>query len=195
MTKISIVDCGAGNLASIVNAFEYLGAKTKIISTPKEIENADRLVLPGVGYFGYFMEQLRANKLEEPLKKAIANKTDYLGICLGMQILFEQSEESPGIEGLGLVKGNVVRFMNGKVPQVGWNTVLPKECDLMDSGYAYFTNSYYCKPENENYVASITEYFWKFASAVRNENIFAVQFHPEKSGKFGLEILRRWIEC
>ncbi|MEK6957375.1 MAG: imidazole glycerol phosphate synthase subunit HisH [archaeon] len=193
--KIAIVDCGTGNLASVSNAFRKLGAEAKIVSTAREIGNADKIVLPGVGSFGYFMEQLRANNLEKPLKQAISKKKPYLGICLGMQILFEESEESPGNTGLGVFKGKAVKFGKGKVPQVGWNYVAPKKDNVLNDGYAYFTNSYYCRPENASYIAGESNYFGTFACAVRKENVFAVQFHPERSGKYGLELLRRWLEC
>ncbi len=194
--KIAIVDCGTGNLASVSNAFRFIGARVEIVSTPQELRKAQRIVLPGVGAFGYFMEELRARGLEKPLLEAIAQKKPCLGICLGMQVLFEGSEESPQAGGLGILKGNVVRFRRGKVPQVGWNNVLPeKSGGLLAQGYAYFTNSYYCAPQEGKWVAGRSDYFGNFACAVQKENVFAVQFHPERSGEYGLELLRRWAEC
>lgn len=192
--KIAIVDCGTGNLASVGNAFRYLGAKARIVSKPEEIEDAGSIVLPGAGSFGYFMEQLRAKGLMGPIKRAIAEKKPYLGICLGMQILFEESEESPGSVGLGIFKGKVVKFEKGKVPQVGWNYVASKKDKALNDGYAYFTNSYYCKPENASCIVGESDYLGKFACAVRKENVFAVQFHPERSGKYGLEFLGGWLK-
>ncbi len=192
---IAIVDCGTGNLASVENAFRSLGADASIASAPEQIQKAQRIVLPGVGSFGYFMEQLRANGLEAPIKKAIAQKKPYLGICLGMQVLFEKSAESPGVEGLGVFAGEVVKFRAQKVPQVGWNRVLPARKGILKEGYAYFTNSYYCKPREDGRIAARSDYSGKFACGVEKENIFAVQFHPERSGKYGLELLRRWVEC
>ncbi len=193
--KIAIVDCGIGNLASVSNAFKSLGAETKIISKPQQIGKAERIVLPGVGAFGYFMQQLRSKKLESPLMQAIRGKRPYLGICLGMQVLFEQSEESPGITGLGFLRGKVVKFRRGKIPQTGWNYAMPKKDRFLEEGYAYFTNSYYCAPENQDYVAGESDYFGQFPCAIQKGNVFAVQFHPERSGKYGLELLRRWMEC
>ncbi len=193
--KITIVDCGIGNLSSVSNAFKSLGAKVTITSTPKGIEEAQRIVTPGVGAFGYFMEQLRSKGLEEPLLRAIKEKKPYLGLCLGMQILFGKSEENPDSTGLGVLNGKVVKFEKGKVPQVGWNYVISAKDSALNDGYAYFTNSYYCKPENQNCVIGVSDYFGKFACAVRKGNVFAVQFHPERSGKYGLEFLRRWLEC
>src|SRR3989338_2682702 len=180
--KIDIIDCGIGNLASVSNAFKLLGAEATITSTPKGIEQADKIVLPGVGAFGYFMSQLREKNLENPLKNAIREQKPYLGICLGMQALFAKSEESPGIAGLGMIEGKVVRFTQGKVPQVGWNTVTPLTNGIVEEGCAYFVNSYYCKPENEEYISAQSDYFGKFACAIEKENVFAVQFHPERSG-------------
>lgn len=193
--KIAIIDCGTGNLASVANAFRFLDAEAQVVSTPREVEAADKIVLPGVGSFGYFMEQLRSNGLDGAVKDAVAQKKHYLGICLGMQVLFEESEESPGAKGLALLKGKVVRFKAKKVPQVGWNSVLPEQEGLLKEGFAYFTNSYFCKPQDTSVVAGESNYFRKFACAVRSENIFAVQFHPERSGEYGLGLLRRWVEC
>src|SRR3989344_963434 len=178
--KITIIDCGIGNLASVGNAFQSLGADVAITSTPEGIEGAQRIVLPGVGAFGYFMEQLRARGLEEPLRMAINGKKPYLGICLGMQILFEESEESLGCKGLGIFSGKVIEFREGKVPQVGWKYIKSKNDKILNDGYAYFTNSYYCKPKETRYVVGGSDYFGQFACAVRKENVFAVQFHPER---------------
>ncbi len=192
---IAIVDCGTGNLASVENALRSLGADVEIASSPAQIRKAQGIVLPGVGSFGYFMGQLRANELEQPIKRAIAQKKPYLGICLGMQVLFERSKESPGIPGIGILAGEVVKFEAPKVPQVGWNSVVPSKKGILENGYAYFTNSYYCKPQGGGCVAGLSEYSAQFACAVQKGNVFAVQFHPERSGKYGLELLRRWIQC
>lgn len=192
---IAIVDYGSGNLGSLKKAFDYLGVDSRIISSPKEISKSGRIVLPGVGSFGYLMEQLKKKKIDCAIKGGILSRKPFLGICLGMQGLFEESEESPGAKGLGIFRGKVVKFRSGKVPQIGWNMVKPKPKSLLDKGYFYFVNSYYAVPENMEIVDATTNYFRDFASAVRFENITAVQFHPEKSGEAGLNFLKRWLEC
>jgi imidazole glycerol phosphate synthase glutamine amidotransferase subunit len=193
---IGIIDYGAGNLNSVKNAFSYLGKETKIISKPKDFASCEKIVLPGVGSFGYLMAALRQKELEIPLKEFILKeKKPFLGICLGLQALFEKSEESPDSKGLGVLKGEVKKFRNGKVPQVGWNSIIPSEKSFLKEGYAYFVNSYYVVPEDKKIVAADSKYYKKFVCAVQSENILALQFHPEKSGSFGLSILERWLRC
>jgi len=191
---IAIIDYGAGNLSSVKNAFDFLGVESKITNNSKEILTADRIVFPGVGSFRTMMKKLQENNLENPIKKAISNGVPFLGICLGMQMLFEESEESPGVKGLGILKGKVKKFTQGKVPQVGWNKVKSTKTNLLENSYYYFVNSYYVKPE-ENVILGKTNYFKEFASAVQKENIIGVQFHPEKSGKIGLKFIERWLKC
>jgi len=191
---IAIIDYGAGNLVSVKNALDYLGVASKITSNAEDIEKAERIILPGVGSFGFMIESLRKLKLEEPLKKALSSGKPYLGICLGLQALFEESEESPGIAGLGIFKGKVIRFKQGKIPQIGWNNIKPKK-SLFKEGFVYFVNSYYPVPEDKEIIANTTDYFGEFVSAVQKDNITAMQFHPEKSGEFGLDLIRRWLKC
>jgi len=191
---IAIIDYGAGNLSSVKNAFDFLGVESKITNNSKEILTADRIVFPGVGSFGTMMKKLQENNLEIPIKKAISNGVPFLGICLGMQMLFEESEESPGVKGLGVLKGKVKKFTQGKVPQVGWNKVKSTKTNLLENSYYYFVNSYYVKPE-ENVILGKTNYFKEFVSAVQKKNIIGVQFHPEKSGEIGLKFIKRWLKC
>lgn len=192
---ITIIDYGAGNLSSVVNAFAKLGFKVKVTSDPTDVEKATSIVLPGVGSFGYLCDALDDKGLREPIISKVTAGTPYLGICLGMQVLFETSEESPSATGLGMLKGKVVRFTSGKVPQLGWNQVLPKKKGMLEQGYAYFANSYYAKCSKSDIMAA-TEYCGAtFPSAVQRKNITALQFHPEKSGGWGLEVLRRWTQC
>jgi imidazole glycerol phosphate synthase glutamine amidotransferase subunit len=191
---MAIIDYGVGNLVSVKNTLDYLGVASQITSSAKDIRTAKRIILPGVGSFGFMMKSLRNLKLEEPIKKAIASGKPYLGICLGYQALFEGSEENPGIAGLNIFKGKVVKFNQGKIPQIGWNNIKPKK-SLFKEGFVYFVNSYYPIPENKEIIAATTDYFGNFASAVQDENVTAVQFHPEKSGEFGLALLRRWLQC
>jgi len=204
---IAIVAYGAGNISSVRNALQKLGVESKATCDPQEILAAERVILPGVGSFGFLMQSLRKKGLDKAIMQSIRKGTPFLGICLGMQALFEESEESPGVAGLGVFGGKVVRFRKGKVPQIGWNEVVPSgrsignlrnekgNSAMFDNGYAYFVNSYYCAPADSSIVAATTDYYGDFASAVQKGNITAVQFHPEKSGDWGLGFLKRWAGC
>ncbi|HIH92152.1 TPA: imidazole glycerol phosphate synthase subunit HisH [Candidatus Woesearchaeota archaeon] len=192
---IAIVDYGAGNVNSVKNALDHLGVQSVIVTTPEELLKAKRIILPGVGAFGFMMDKLREKGLETPIKNAITAGTPLLGICVGIQVLFEESEENPGVRGLGIFRGKVLKFRKGKVPQIGWNRVHPPKEGIFMEGYAYFVNSYYVVPTNKKIIAATTDYHGKFASAVQSGNVTAVQFHLEKSGDFGLETLRRWLSC
>lgn len=195
---IAIIDYGAGNLTSVKNALDFLKADARIVSTPEEIAKADKIILPGVGAFGFMMNNLRERKLERPILKAISDEKPFLGICLGMQVLFEESEETPGIKGLCVFKGKSIKFKRGKIPQIGWNKLIPSKKSnnsIFKRDYVYFVNSYYVIPENKNLIAARTDYEESFVSAIQYKNVTAMQFHPEKSGKDGLELLRRWLIC
>ena len=191
---IAIIDYGSGNLKSVVNALKYLGQDAVITSDADIMNKADKIILPGVGSFGFMMDSIREKGLEQPIKDAILNGKPLFGICLGLQVLFEESEESPGVKGLGIFRGKVVRFRKGKVPQVGWNNIIPHK-EVFTGGYTYFTNSYYVVPEDRRIIAAETDYNGLFTSAVQWKNITAVQFHPEKSGKFGLGLFEGWLQC
>lgn len=194
--KVTVIDYGAGNLSSIKNALMILGAEVNMTDKPEDILNAKRLVLPGVGCFGFLVDNMREKGLMEPLNEALKKNTPYLGICLGMQVLFEDSEESTGRQGLGIMKGHVVKFQTGKIPQLGWNRVSPvKTSGVLKEGYGYFANSFKVQCFDESDILATTDYGGDFPSAVSQDNITAVQFHPEKSGPWGLELLRRWLEC
>ncbi|MFC1730516.1 imidazole glycerol phosphate synthase subunit HisH [candidate division KSB1 bacterium] len=193
---IAIIDYNAGNTRSVMNALDYLGVEYELTSNPDKIATASAIILPGVGSFGYAMENLRKKCLEQPINDALRKGTPFFGICLGLQLLFEESEESPGVKGLGIFKGRVARFRKGKVPHVGWNCIIPTgEVDIFNKGFAYFVNSFFVVPEDKRIIAAESDYYGTFACAVKYKNITAVQFHPEKSGKFGIEILRRWLKC
>jgi imidazole glycerol-phosphate synthase subunit HisH len=196
---IAIVDYGMGNLRSVTNAFRHLNAEITITRERAVIEGAKAIVLPGVGAFGKCVENLQAFGLFDVLKEQIAEGKPYLGICLGMQILLEGSEEAPGVEGMGVVKGQVVRFRGDmKIPHMGWNAITirkqgPIFDNIPDGSYFYFVHSYYPAPTDEAVMATTTEYGVRFTSAIQRENVFASQFHPEKSQAIGLQLLRNFV--
>lgn len=191
-----------GNLRSVQKAFEISGTSPRISDKPREIERADKIVVPGVGAFGQAMRQLGKKGLIPVLRDKIQRGTPYLGLCLGLQILFASSEESAGAKGLGIVPGRVKRFSAraGKVPHMGWNTVKfqKKGCPLfkgVSSGeHFYFVHSYFVVPEDVSWVVARTPYGGDFCSAVWKDNLFATQFHPEKSQGMGLKVIRNFVE-
>ena len=189
---IAILDYGSGNANSVKNALNYLGENSIITSDSEKILNADKAIFPGVGAFGDAMKELKKRNLDGAIKKFIGSKKPFLGICIGLQVLFEKSEENPNIKGLGIFNGKVVRFKQGKVPQIGWNKIISRS---IGNGYAYFVNSYYAVPNDKKIIESTSDYYVEFTAAIKKDNVFATQFHLEKSGKFGLEILRKWLEC
>lgn len=191
---IGIIDYGAGNLMSVKNAVDALGIKTFIISSPQDFQKAEKIIFPGVGSFGAMMQNLEEKRLITPIKEAIKQGKPFLGICLGMQALFEESEESLGVKGLEIFKGKVVKFTKGKVPQIGWNKIKPRK-KLFEEGYAYFVNSYYIVPEKKEIIAATTDYEGDFVCAIQEKNVTAVQFHPEKSSEYGMNFIKRWITC
>ena len=194
---IAIIDYDAGNLKSVEKAFQYLGVEAKITSSAEEILGADKIILPGVGAFGDAMEKLNNSGLSEVIREAVRRKIPLLGICLGLQLLFEASEESPGVDGLSVLKGKIIRIPDKegfKVPHIGWNSLkINPESKLFagipEDSYVYFVHSYYLVAE-EPIVAATTDYVVDIHAAVEKEHVFACQFHPEKSGEVGLEILR-----
>lgn len=188
-----IVDYGGGNIQSVKNALSYLDKEFNIIRYPHEFNEVERIILPGQGAFASTIGNLKDKDLFGKLKEEIIGGKPYFGICIGMQILFDQSEENPGIDGLKLVNGKIKRFTRGKIPQIGWNLVSPEQSEFLTKGYAYFVNSFYTDPKDPDVIAATTDYFGDFVSAIVSDNIFATQFHPEKSGTWGLEILERWI--
>lgn len=198
---IAIIDYGAGNLHSVKNALDFLGAESIITSSAEEILNADKVILPGVGAFGDAMASLEKRGLVDVIKKAAKSGKPFLGICLGMQLLFTESEESPGVLGLDIFKGRIVRIPDRglKIPHIGWNDIkLKKDSKILgnlgDEPFVYFVHSYYLQADDEAVVSAYTEYGEKLDVAVEQDNIFATQFHPEKSGKTGLKILKNFIE-
>lgn len=194
---IAIVDYGMGNLRSVEKGFLKVGADVRVTSDPETVDNADAVVLPGVGAFRDCMRNLREMLLIEPVVRAIQKGKPYLGICLGLQILFTESEEFGVSKGLGIFKGKVIKFPGNslKVPHMGWNTVKivrkpPVLCNIEDENFFYFVHSYYVVPADKDLTATTTDYGVTFTSMVWKENIFATQFHPEKSQELGLRILK-----
>lgn len=201
--RIAIVDYQMGNLRSVEKALEHVGAQPEITSDPSRILSADKIILPGVGAFCDAIRELQNRQLVEPLRECIASGKPFLGICLGLQLLFEKSYENGEYEGMGVLKGNVVRFNlphEFKVPHIGWNRVHPQQADvplmheLSADPYMYFVHSYYVAPADPSVVWLTSDYGGPFCAAIRRDNLFATQFHPEKSQKEGLQLLKNFAE-
>jgi len=200
---IAIIDYGFGNLRSISKALTLLSIDNKITNSANEIDNADSIVFPGVGSFGDCIKNLDDKKILEPLKKSIKKGKPFLGICLGLQVLFEASDESPGCKGMSLLEGSIEKIEfesnNLKVPHMGWNQVeykktnLPLFKDIPNKSWFYFVHSYKSKIDNA-LTDSFSNYGDDFSSAISFENIYATQFHPEKSGDLGLKVLKNFCE-
>lgn len=203
MNEITLIDAGTGNLRSVQKALESIGARVVRTDEPDKVANAKRVVLPGVGAFGDFMSGLRARGLEPVITDLARRGVPLLGICVGMQALFDVGEEMGEHKGLGLLSGKVVRFaesLSVKIPHTGWNQLQVRDgaslLDHVDDGaYVYFNHSYYCQPWNSSDVIARTEYGLQYACAVQKENVYGVQFHPEKSQTVGLQILKNFLEA
>ncbi len=199
---IAIIDYGAGNIQSVAKALRHIGCDCIVTKNKEDILAADGAVLPGVGSFGDTVDTMNAYGIKETVKEYIAGGKPFLGICLGMQLLFPESEESSGAEGLGIFEGTITKIPNGeglKIPHMGWNSLMvnPKSRLLKGIGeepYVYFVHSYYLTAKDCNLVAARTEYGVKIDAAVEKGNVFATQFHPEKSGETGLKILRNFAK-
>ena len=199
---VAIIDYGAGNLQSVKKALDFIGAENVITGDKNEIDAASHIILPGVGSFEDAMNCIREHDLENTIKKAAHGSKHFLGICLGLQLLFSSSEESPGVKGLGIFDGEIVTIPrdNGlKVPHIGWNSVELKQKDgifdgIKDNSYFYFVHSYYLKNAPDSIVAGVTEYGVPIQCAVQRGRVCATQFHPEKSGDAGLALLRNFVQ-
>lgn len=199
---IGIIDYDAGNLKSVQKALEYIGEEVLVTRDRKELLTVDRVILPGVGSFGDAMEKLNKYELVDVIREIVHNQTPFLGICLGLQLMFESSEETPGVEGLGILNGKIIRIPAEeglKIPHIGWNSIKMKEGSRLFKGitkdpYVYFVHSYYLQAGNTEDVAATTEYGTLIHAAVERDNVFACQFHPEKSGEVGLQILKNFVK-
>ena len=202
MSNVILIDAGTGNLRSVQKALESLGADVLRTSDPDKVLTGKKVILPGVGAFGEFMSGLRARGLEDSVREIALREISLLGICVGMQALFEVGEELGQHPGLGLLRGAVTRFaesLSVKIPHTGWNQIEiqkiePIFCGINSGDYVYFNHSYYCKPENPSDIAARTTHGLAYACAVQSNNIFGVQFHPEKSQMIGLRILKNFLE-
>lgn len=199
---IAIVDYDAGNIKSVEKALQFLGQEPVVTRDKETLLQAEKVIVPGVGAFGDAMGKMHQYGLVEVLREIAAKGTPLLGICLGLQLFFESSEETPGVEGLGLLPGKIVRIPDKegfKIPHMGWNSIKINPASRLLKGieegaYVYFVHSYYLQAENEADVAATTDYVVNIHAAAEHENIFATQFHPEKSGEIGLRILKNFIE-
>ena len=204
---IAIIDYNMGNLHSVYKACQQVGADVRIVTSPPEIEAADKVILPGVGAFADAIHTLRHKRLVEPILNVIAQGRPFLGICLGLQLLFDVSYEDGTHRGLGVIPGKVIRFDFShrrdqhelKIPHMGWNALkirgeIPIYRNLEEGAYVYFVHSYYVVPDDDTVIASTTRHGIEFVSGIRRDNLFATQFHPEKSQRVGLQILKNFAE-
>lgn len=199
---IGIIDYDAGNIKSVEKALAYLGEETVVSRDPEVLTKADKVILPGVGSFGEAMENLHKYDLVPVIKDMINEGTPFLGICLGLQLLFESSEETPGVEGLGILKGKILRIPPSpglKIPHMGWNSLHLQNNgrlfrDIPEDTHVYFVHSYYLQAEDPEIVKAVTEYSTTIHASVEKENVFACQFHPEKSSRYGLKILENFAK-
>lgn len=196
---IAIIDYGMGNLRSVEKAFNHIGSNTIVTNSPKEIQNANKVVLPGVGAYADAISCLKESGLDQVIRNVIRDNKPFLGICLGLQLLFDSSEENGGVEGLGILKGKIKKInTNLKIPHMGWNKLNFNSSNLLfkglsDNTYVYFVHSYYLEAEDKSIVIAKTNYGKDIEISVNKDNIFLTQFHPEKSGETGLTILKNFI--
>ena len=199
---IAIIDYDAGNIKSVEKALDFLGQDVVITGEPEKILKADKVILPGVGAFGDAMANLRRTGLDEVIRQVAGRGTPFLGICLGLQLLFERSDEAPGVEGLGILRGEILRIPEKeglKIPHMGWNSLHLENNGRLFRGieegaYVYFVHSYYLKAAEESIVKASTEYSVHIHASVEKDNVFACQFHPEKSSDVGISILKNFVE-
>lgn len=195
MNKTVIVDYEAGNLRSVANMLTFLEVPFEITSDKDTILKANKIIFPGQGHFAQAMNNLEKKGLIPVIRECCDKGIPFLGICIGLQILFEKSEEAPNVKGLSILEGEVKRFTKGKIPQIGWNKVVPTENNsYITEDYFYYVNSFYVVPKDEKIISAYTDYNGKFCASVQKGNITAVQFHPEKSSQAGLTFFKNWLQ-
>jgi len=197
MTKpnVVIIDYGAGNVRSLGNMLTFLDVPYVITDDREKIKRADRIIFPGQGHFAQAMKKLGSKDMISFIQDIVSDGKTFLGVCLGLQVLFETSEEAPGIKGLSVFEGDVRKFKTGKTPQIGWNKIsTTKNNTYLTDDYFYFVNSYYVCPKNPDIISSCANYHIDFCASVQHKNITALQFHPEKSSKAGIQFFKKWIE-
>ena len=198
---IAIIDYGAGNIQSVVKAFHFIGCDVQVTQDPEQLKEADAAILPGVGAFGDSMACLKQSGMVQPVLDFIGSQKPFLGICLGLQLLFEESEETPGVSGLGVFKGKICKIPEEtglKIPHIGWNSLNIQDqqglfLNLPGHPYVYFVHSYYLRAEDRGIVSATAEYGVTIDASIHSRNVYAAQFHPEKSGKIGLQMLKNFI--
>ena len=195
--EVDLVTSAGGNIGSVSRCLDRLGVSYHLTGSDNPPSGDRPIVLPGVGAFGTVMQSLEQNNFASELRRLIKAGTPFLGVCVGMQVLFDESEEAPGVPGLAVIPGKVCKYSGGKVPQIGWNkidaTTAQNQNDTWPDGYVYFVNSYYPKPADSAVVLYSAEYYGRFCAAVKTANVTAFQFHPEKSGDFGQGLIAKWV--
>ncbi|MCR4881507.1 MAG: imidazole glycerol phosphate synthase subunit HisH [bacterium] len=192
---ICVINYGGGNLRSVTNLLSSLGCEYLVTDKESDILSAQKIIFPGQGHFGQSMEALKSKALDFAIHKAIEKRIPFLGICVGLQVLFESSEEAPNVQGLGLLKGSVIKYRSGKTPQIGWNEIVTRDNNtFLKNDYYYFVNSYYVNPLDKDVISSVADYYGEFCASIEKENLAAVQFHPEKSGEAGRNAIKIWLE-
>ncbi len=193
LKQVEVIDTAGGNVGSVCRALERLEYDIRLVNARCAPTGNVPVILPGVGAFGKVMGNLVSSGMDTRIKQLIADGVPFLGICVGLQVLFENSEESPDVSGLAVLPGAVVRLKKGKIPQIGWNSITSLD-ESWSSGYAYFVNSYVAEPLQPEVVLYQSEYFQKICVAVKSGNVTGFQFHPEKSGTFGMSLLNQWLD-
>ena len=193
--KIAIIDYEAGNVQSIGNMLEHMDAKYEITSDKEKIKKADKIIFPGQGHFEQAMKKLNQKDMVHFIQDLTVSGKDFLGICLGLQILFEKSEEAPNVDGLKVFEGEVLKFKKGKTPQIGWSEIkTTKNNSFLSNEFYYFVNSYYVNPKNRGIISSYADYYIEYTASIESKNVTAVQFHPEKSSVAGMNFFRKWLQ-